>query len=207
MLAYLLSSINFISIAHCDAPQPWELSFQDGGSPIFEGINVLHDSIMFDLVLMVIGVAWMLTATITNFNSKNHPISLKFSNHGTIIELIWTITPALILIAIAFPSFRLLYLMDETISPEITVKAIGRQWFWDYQYSDYINDSGESIEFSSYMVPENDLELGAFRLLEVDSRLVLPVDTHIRFVITAADVIHSFAVPSLGLKVDAIPGR
>jgi cytochrome c oxidase subunit 2 len=125
----------------------------------------------------------------------------------TLIELIWTITPALVLIAIAFPSFKLLYLLDEVIDPVITVKGIGNQWFWSYEYSDYVNDTGETIEFDSYMVPDSELEPGQLRLLEVDNRVILPVDTHIRFIVTARDVIHSFAVPSLGIKLDALPGR
>jgi cytochrome c oxidase subunit 2 len=125
----------------------------------------------------------------------------------TLIELIWTITPALVLIAIAFPSFKLLYLLDEVIDPVITVKAIGNQWFWSYEYSDYVNDTGEAIEFDSYLIPESELEPGQLRLLEVDNRVILPVDTHIRFIVTARDVIHSFGVPSLGLKLDALPGR
>ena len=125
----------------------------------------------------------------------------------TLIELIWTITPALILIAIAFPSFRLLYLLDEVISPTITIKVVGHQWYWSYEYSDYVNESGESIEFDSYMLPESDLELGQFRLLDVDNKVIVPVDTHIRLIVTGADVIHSWAVPSLGIKIDAVPGR
>jgi len=128
-------------------------------------------------------------------------------NLMTLIELIWTITPALILIAIAFPSFRLLYLLDEVISPTITIKVVGHQWYWSYEYSDYVTESGESIEFDSYMIPESDLELGQFRLLDVDNKVIIPVDCHIRLIITGADVIHSFAVPSLGLKIDAVPGR
>ena len=125
----------------------------------------------------------------------------------TLIELIWTITPALVLIAIAFPSFRLLYLLDEVISPTITIKVVGHQWYWSYEYSDYVNESGESIEFDSYMLPESDLELGQFRLLDVDNKVIVPVDTHIRLIVTGADVIHSWAVPSLGIKIDAVPGR
>jgi len=125
----------------------------------------------------------------------------------TLLETIWTITPALILIAIAFPSFRLLYLLDEVISPTLTVKIVGHQWYWSYEYSDFCTDSGDSIDFDSYMIPEADLESGQFRLLDVDNRMVIPADTHVRLIITGADVIHSFAVPSLGLKLDACPGR
>lgn len=125
----------------------------------------------------------------------------------TLIELVWTITPALILILIAFPSFKLLYLMDEVSDPAMSVLAEGHQWYWSYQYSDFLNDDNESIEFDSYMIPEEDLEDGGLRMLEVDNRVILPELTHVRLVITASDVIHSFAVPSLGIKADAYPGR
>jgi cytochrome c oxidase subunit 2 len=97
--------------------------------------------------------------------------------------------------------------MDEVISPSMTIKAVGHQWYWSYEYSDFINEDGESIEFDSYMIPDSDLEDGQLRLLDVDNRVVVPVDTHIRFVVTGADVIHDFAVPSLGLKIDCTPGR
>ncbi|GAC92498.1 cytochrome oxidase subunit 2 [Pseudozyma hubeiensis SY62] len=190
-----------------DAPQPWQLGFQDGASPTQEGITELHDSIFFYLVVICFGVLWVLSSVIVNFNSNKSQLVYKYANHGTLIELIWTITPALVLIAIAFPSFKLLYLMDEVISPSMTVKVAGHQWYWSYEYSDFINEDGESIEFDSYMVPETDLENGQLRLLDVDNRVVVPIDTHIRFIVTGADVIHDFAVPSLGLKIDAVPGR
>ncbi|RHW30146.1 cytochrome c oxidase subunit II [Neobacillus notoginsengisoli] len=142
-----------------------------------------------------------------NYNYNTSPIVHKYLNHGTLIELIWTITPALILTVIAFPSFRLLYLLDEVTSPTITIKVIGHQWYWSYEYSDYVTETGQSVEFDSYMIPESDLELGQLRLLDVDNKMMIPVDCHIRLIVTGADVIHSFAVPSLGLKIDAIPGR
>jgi cytochrome c oxidase subunit 2 len=195
------------SITWNDAPQPWQLGFQDGASPSIEGIVELHDQIMLYLIIVLIGVGWMLTSTVSNYNSDSNKIIYKYTNHGTLIELIWTITPALVLIAIAFPSFKLLYLLDEVIDPAITVKAIGNQWYWNYEYSDYIGGSGESIEFTSYMIPTEDLEIGQLRLLEVDNRVILPVDTHVRFIVTANDVIHSFALPALGVKIDGIPGR
>jgi|SRR5579871_410890 len=207
MLNNLLFKFNLISIIFIDAAEPWQLSFQDGASPSFEGITELHDQIIFYLVIILLGVGWILFSIIINFNSNNNKIVYKYHNHGTLIELIWTITPALILIAIAFPSFKLLYLMDEVIDPAITIKALGHQWYWSYEYSDFINDKGESIEFDSYIIPTEELEEGQLRLLEVDNRIVVPIGTHIRFIVTGADVIHSFAVPSLGLKIDAVPGR
>lgn len=203
----MLKSLNIISPVWNDAPEPWQWTFQDGASPSFEGIVELHDQIMFYLVIILFGVSWMLTSIIVNFGSNKNQIVYKYHNHGTLIELIWTITPAFVLIAIAFPSFKLLYLMDEVIDPAMTIKALGHQWYWSYEYSDFVNEDGESIEFDSYLVPTDDLEDGQLRLLEVDNRVVVPVGTHIRFIVTGADVIHSFAVPSLGLKIDAIPGR
>lgn len=113
----------------------------------------------------------------------------------------------MILLTISFPSFRLLYMRDEVFSSSLTVKVDGNQWFWSYELSDLINEDGESVEFDSYRVPESDLETGDFRNLEVDNPLCLPVDTHVRFIVSARDVIHNFAVPSLALKLDCVPGR
>ena len=190
-----------------DAPEPWQIGFQDSAAPGFTGIVELHNTLFFYIVIICVTVFWAIGNIIFTYNYKNNPIAHKYLNHGTLIELIWTITPALILIAIAFPSFRLLYLLDEVISPTITIKVVGHQWYWSYEYSDYVNESGESIEFDSYMIPESDLELGQFRLLYVDNKVIVPVDTHIRLIVTGADVIHSWAVPSLGIKIDAVPGR
>lgn len=196
-----------------DASYPWQIGFQDGSTPSFEGIVELHDSIFFYLIVISFLVFWMMGSVLLHFsqdgllNGNRAQIVHKYHNHGTLIELVWTITPALVLIAIAFPSFKLLYLMDEVISPSMTIKVAGHQWYWSYEYSDFINEDGESIEFDSYMVPESDLELGQLRLLDVDNRVVIPVDTHVRFIVTGQDVIHDFAVPSLGLKIDAVPGR
>jgi len=191
----------------CDAPKPWGLYFQDSASPQQEGLVELHDNIMFYLIIILFGVGWILFSVIRNYSSVKSPISHKYLNHGTLIELIWTISPAIILILIAFPSFKLLYLMDEVTDPAMTILAEGHQWYWTYQYVDFINDDNENIEFDSYMIGEDDLEDGALRMLEVDNRLILPEYTHIRFILTAADVIHSFAVPALALKCDAYPGR
>jgi cytochrome c oxidase subunit 2 len=203
----MLQNISIFNTIFNDAPQPWQIGFQDSATPGFTGVVELHNTVFFFLIVISVGVFWVLGSVIYNYNHKNSPIVHKYLNHGTLLELIWTITPAFVLIAIAFPSFRLLYLLDEVVSPTITIKVVGHQWYWSYEYSDYINESGESIEFDSYMIPESDLELGQFRLLDVDNKVVVPVDTHIRLIVTGADVIHSFAVPSLGLKVDSVPGR
>jgi cytochrome c oxidase subunit 2 len=141
------------------------------------------------------------------FTKDKRAISHKYLIHGTFIEVVWTITPALILVLIAFPSFKLIYLIDEVIDAAITIKVVGHQWYWSYEYSDYANQDGQTIEFDSYIIPTSDLEEGDLRLLEVDNQLVVPTNTHVRCVLTSADVIHCWAVPSLGVKLDCIPGR
>ena len=191
----------------CDAPRPWGLYFQDSASPQMEALVELHDNIMFYLVIILFGVAWVMISIIRNHVSNKSPISNKYLNHGTLIELIWTITPALILIFIAFPSFKLLYLMDEVTDPSLTLFVEGHQWYWSYQYPDFIGDDNEELEFDSYLVPESDLENGALRMLEVDNRVILPELTHVRFIVSSGDVIHSYACPALGIKCDAYPGR
>ena len=190
-----------------DAPRPWGIYFQDSASPQMEALVELHNNILFYLVIILFGVGWLLIIIVRKYTTTESPISFKYSSHGTLIELIWTITPALILILIAFPSFKLLYLMDEVIDPAMAILAEGHQWYWSYQYPDFLNSDDEFIEFDSYLIPESDLEDGTLRMLEVDNRLILPEHTHIRIIVTGADVIHSLACPALGLKCDAYPGR
>ena len=190
---------------NCDAPRPWGLYFQDSASPQMEALAELHDNIMFYLFIILIGVGWIMISIIRNY--VNNKISNKYINHGTLIELVWTIAPALILILIAFPSFKLLFLMDEVTDPSLTVFTEGHQWYWSYQYPDFLSDDNEELEFDSYLVPESDLEEGGLRMLEVDNRVILPELTHVRFIISSGDVIHSYACPALGIKCDAYPGR
>lgn len=198
---------SFFNNINNDLAQPWQIGFQDSAAPGFTGLVTLHDNIGFYLIVISVAVFWVFFSLIYYYNNNNNPIAYKYSTHGSILELVWTITPALILMAIAIPSFTMLYIMDEVLSPTLTIKVVGHQWYWSYEYSDFISESGDSIDFDSYMIPESDLELGQFRLLDVDNKLIVPVDCHIRLIVTGADVIHSFAVPSLGLKLDCIPGR
>ena len=193
--------------SYCDAPRPWGIYFQDSATPQMEGLVELHDNILFYLVIILFGVGWLLISIVKSYSNTESPISHKYLSHGTLVELIWTITPALILILIAFPSFKLLYLMDEVSDPAMAVLVEGHQWYWSYQYPDFLNSDDEFIEFDSYLVPESDLEDGALRMLEVDNRLIIPELTHIRFIVTAADVIHALSCPALGIKCDAYPGR
>ena len=194
----------FILNKFMDIAEPWQLSFQDSGTKIMEGIVNLHNWILFYLIMISIFVSWFLIVIIREYNVSKHPISNKKLKDGTLIEIIWTITPALILITIALPSFKLLYLMDEILDPTITIKTIGRQWYWEYEYNDY---KEPEINFESYMIPTDDLQDGQLRLLEVDNRLILPSLISIRVIITAADVLHSWTIPALGVKIDAIPGE
>lgn len=196
----------FLSTIFADSAQPWQLGFQDPATPVMEGILNFHNDLMFFIVGLAIFVTFLLVRCLYFFNETKNKVSDNVI-HGTAIEIIWTITPAIILMIIAIPSFSLLYSVDEIINPSITLKVIGHQWYWSYEYSDYITQDLESVDFDSYMIPEADLEKGQLRLLEVDNRVILPIDTHIRVVITSTDVLHSWAVPSFGIKLDACPGR
>ncbi len=190
-----------------DAPESWQINFQDPATPIMEGIIHFHNHLMFFIVLIGIFVFWLLIRVITNYSADVHPVAEKFT-HSTVLEIVWTVVPALILLLIAVPSFNLLYSLDETIDPAVTLKVVGHQWYWSYEYSDYATlEGGDSLNYDSYMLPVDDLSTGSFRLLEVDNRVLLPVHSHIRVLVTAADVLHSWAVPSFGIKVDACPGR
>ena len=207
LLAFLSFEFKVNQYLKSDAPRPWGVYFQDSGTPQMEGLVELHDNILFYLVIILFAVGWILTSILNIHRDTGAVIPLKYKGHGTFVELVWTITPSLILILIAFPSFKLLFLTDEVSDPAMAVLAEGHQWYWSYQYPDFINKDQEFIEFDSYLVPESDLEDGALRMLEVDNRLIIPELTHVRFIVTAADVIHSFACPSLGIKCDAYPGR
>lgn len=195
-----------LPVSHCDSPEPWQLYFQEAATPTMEGIVNLHNDIMAIITFIAIFTGWMLFRTVYLFSADKVKVASK-QVHGTTIELIWTIVPSLILVTIAIPSFALLYSMDEVIDPAITLKVIAHQWYWSYEYSDYNTSDEDSISFDSYMIQEDDLELGQLRLLEVDNRVILPVNTHIRVLITSTDVIHNWAIPSLGIKCDAYPGR
>ena len=201
------------SYAYTDAALPWQLSFQDPATPIMEGIIRFHTDLMTVLVAVCVFVGWMLYRISVRFNIENISTKSRMMMpagngvHGTTLEIVWTIVPALILMVIAVPSFALLYSIDELNDPALTVKVIGHQWYWTYEYGDFFSEEGENIVFDSYMVADEDLEVGQFRLLETDLSLVLPVGTHTRLIVTAADVLHSFAVPSFGRKMDACPGR
>jgi len=173
-----------------------------------EGIINLHHDLMFFISFVLFFVIVILYRTLNWFDFEKNEIDKNSALvvHGTTIEVIWTVIPSLILIVVALPSFALLYSIDEVIDPSLTIKCVGHQWYWSYEFSDFESKIGV-INFDSYMIPEDELAFGELRLLEVDNRVVLPANTHIRVLVTAADVLHSWAVPSLGVKVDACIGR
>nr|YP_010627176.1 cytochrome c oxidase subunit II [Syritta vitripennis]WBK26880.1 cytochrome c oxidase subunit 2 [Syritta vitripennis] len=172
------------------------LGLQNSASPLMEQLTFFHDHALLILIMITIMVGYMMVMLFFN-NYTN-----RFLLHGQTIEVIWTILPTIILLFIAFPSLRLLYLLDEINEPLITIKSIGHQWYWSYEYSDFLN-----VEFDSYMVPTNELTMNGFRLLDVDNRIVLPMNSQIRILVTSADVIHSWTIPALGVKIDGTPGR
>nr|UXG58565.1 cytochrome c oxidase subunit 2 [Dermacentor albipictus] len=172
-----------------------QLLFSDMNSPIMEQMVFFHDHSMMIIMMITIITIYMIMNIIYNkFTSR----SLM---EGQEIEIIWTIIPAITLIFIAIPSLHLLYLTDEMFNSQLSIKVLGHQWYWSYEYSDF------NKEFDSFMLSESDMKKASFRLLETDNNLVIPVNTNIKFLISSADVIHSWTIPSLGLKMDAIPGR
>lgn len=213
-----------------DAVYDYQFGFQDPATPIMEGIIDLHHDLFFFFVVIGGLVFWLIFRIVSTFSWEGFAVPENFYRnitHNTTAEVIWTILPALVLVIIATPSFSLLYAMEDIIKPSITVKVIGNQWYWSYEYfARAFFDESEKVEdettadlleqtrlkpiekvFDSYMVETNDLKLGELRLLEVDNRIIVPTFTHVRFLITSSDVLHSFAVPSLGIKLDACPGR
>nr|YP_161263.1 cytochrome c oxidase subunit II [Phascogale tapoatafa]CAG26384.1 cytochrome c oxidase subunit II [Phascogale tapoatafa] len=177
-------------------PYPMQLGFQDATSPIMEELMYFHDHTLMIVFLISSLVLYVLILMLTT--KLTHTSTMDAQE----VETIWTIMPAIILVLIALPSLRILYMMDEIFNPYLTVKAMGHQWYWSYEYTDY-----EDLTFDSYMIPTQDLTPGQLRLLEVDNRMVLPMELPIRMLISSEDVLHAWTIPSLGLKADAIPGR
>lgn len=235
-------------LSFLDAATFWQLGFQDPATPIMEGIIDFHNHLMSFMFPVCVFVCWLLYRCLSFYAyTGNVRSSLSYYDeyftHSTVLEVVWTVVPAFILMIIAVPSFALLYSMEESIQPSLTLKVVGHQWYWSYEYPEVhlleeanpetlkvsdvapaesyfkkvnLSDSkqlyynaatADYLGFDSYMIAEDDLTKGALRLLEVDRRVVLPEKTHIRVLVTAADVLHSWAVPSFGLKVDACPGR
>jgi cytochrome c oxidase subunit 2 len=181
-------------------PSPWQINFQQAATPIMEQITWFHDFLLIIITLITVFVLALLLIIIFKFNARANPVPSK-TTHNTLIEVVWTVVPVIILVAIAIPSFRLLF-NQLTIPPaEVTIKATGKQWFWTYDYPD------NGFSFDSLMLQDKDRKPDQPRLLAVDNEVVVPVNKVVRVQVIGADVIHAFAVPSFGIKIDAVPGR
>jgi cytochrome c oxidase subunit 2 len=189
------------AIAGAAQPRPWEIGMQPPASPVAEKIQSLHDLVLVIITAITVFVALLLLWVLYRYSAKRNATPSQTS-HNTLIEVLWTVIPILILVVIAIPSFRLVYFEDRTKDPALTIKVTGHQWFWEYTYPDQGN-----LDFSSYIVPDDQLKPGQPRLLTVDNQLVIPAGKDIRILTTSGDVIHSFFIPSLGVQRYAIPGR
>jgi cytochrome c oxidase subunit 2 len=182
-------------------PHNWQLGFQQAATPVKERIGAFHDELLIIITLITVFVMALLAYIIVRFNSRANPVPTR-TTHNTLIEVIWTVVPILILLLIAFPSFRLMYYMDRTQKADMTIKVTGHQWYWSYEYP----DAGE-IGFDSNIIPVEQLKPGQKRLLDVDNRLVVPVGANVRVLIAGSDVMHSWFVPSFGVQMYAVVGR
>ncbi len=188
------------ALAGLGQPSPWQLGFQQSASPVMDDVIWFHDFLLWLITAIALFVLVLLIVVIVRFNAKANPTPSKTTHH-TMLEVAWTLVPVIILVAIAVPSFKLLFL-QQTIPPaDLTIKATGKQWFWSYTYPD------QKFEFDSLMLRDGDRKPDQPRLLAVDNEIVVPVNKVVRVQVIAADVIHAFAVPSFGIKVDAVPGR
>jgi len=182
-------------------PKPWQIGFQDAATPVMERITEFHDLLLIIITAIVLFVLALLVIVIVKFNEKTNPVP-STTTHNTMLEIVWTAVPILILVLIATPSIKLLYFMDKNPDAEMTLKVTGHQWYWSYEYP----DDGD-FGFDSYIVDKEDLKEGQPRLLTVDNQVVLPVDTDIRILVASDDVIHNWAMPAFGIKIDTVPGR
>ena len=194
-----------------DSAEVYQLGFQDPATTTMEGIYLFNLHLLFVIFGIILLVGWLLFVILTNFMELENSNSANFT-HNNIIEIIWTSLPALILLSLASPSFSLLYSLDEISNPELTLKILGHQWYWSYEISDFNSCSDtQNLKYSSYMFTDESLKesssIGFFRNLETNKRIILPTNTHFRLLITAVDVLHSWTIPSFGVKVDACPGR
>jgi cytochrome c oxidase subunit 2 len=199
--AALLASVPAAASTAIGEPVPWGMGMQPAGGVVKERIGSLHDMLLVIITLITIFVLALLAYVVVRFRAARNPNPSRTS-HNTMLEVVWTVVPVLILVAIAVPSFRLLYFMDRAKEPDLTVKVTAFQWAWEYEYPDQ-----DGLKFESYMVPTEQLQPGQRRLLDVDNQLVVPAGKDIRVLVTSRDVIHSLFVPALGVQKYGIPGR
>jgi cytochrome c oxidase subunit II len=182
-------------------PSPWQMGLQDSASPVMDDITSFNAFLFWITTGIAVFILVLLGIIIVRFNSRAHPVATR-TTHNTVLEILWTIVPVIILATIAVPSFRLLFVELDVPKPDLTIKATGKQWLWSYNYPDNGN-----FGFDSTVVADKDLKPGQPRLLTVDNEMVVPVNKIVHVLVTGADVIHSFAVPSFGIRIDAVPGR
>lgn len=197
-ITYLFSLLSKAACA--GAPQPWQIGFQPAASPIMEGIAGMHDMLLTIIACVAILVTLLLAYVLYRFRASRNPVPSQTS-HNTLLEVVWTLLPVLTLVVIGIPSLKLMFFASKIEDADLTVKAIGRQWYWAYEYPE------QEIQFDSMMIEDKDLKPGQLRLLEVDNPIVVPAGKTVRVIVTSDDVLHSFAVPALGIKKDAVPGR
>jgi cytochrome c oxidase subunit 2 len=181
-------------------PTPWQMGFQPSASPVMDQLIDFHNLLLVIIFAIAIFVLLLMVFIFVRFNKRANPVPSRTS-HNTLLEVAWTVIPIVILIVITIPSFKLLYYMDRTPNAELTLKVIGHQWYWSYEYPDH------DVAFDAVMIPDDELQPGQLRLLETDNHVVLPVDTRIRLLFTADDVLHAWAIPAFGVKLDTVPGR
>ena len=189
-----------IALAGMGQPSPWQMGFQQSAAPTMDDIIWFHDFVLWIIIAITLFVLALLMIVIVKFNAKANPVPSK-TTHNTLIEVAWTVIPVVILVVIAIPSFRILFVQLNTPPSDVTIKATGKQWYWSYSYPD------AKFEFDSIMLKDNERKPEQPRLLAVDNEMVVPVNKVVRVQVIGADVIHAFAVPSFGIKIDAIPGR
>lgn len=198
-LAALLTTLP--SAAFAAMPKDWGINLQEAASPMAEHIHEFHNMLLWIIIATALFVLVLLIWVIIRYNHKANPVPAKFTHH-VMLEILWTLVPIIILVFIAVPSFRILYYNDRTETPEMTLKIVGYQWYWNYEYPDH-----GDIAFDSYMVADDEITGDQQRLLSTDTQVVLPVDTDIQLLISAGDVLHSWAIPAFGVKLDGVPGR
>ena len=197
----MLGTLTVPGLALAAQPTPWQMNFQEAATPLMEQVASFHDLLLIIITIISVFVLALLVYVILKFNEKANPNPSR-TTHNTMIEVLWTVIPVVILVVIAIPSFKLLYYSDVIPEADMTIKATGNQWYWTYEYPDHGNFS-----FDANMVADEDLKPGQPRLLETDNRIVVPVDTVVRVQVTAADVLHAWAIPAFGVKIDGVPGR
>jgi cytochrome c oxidase subunit 2 len=189
------------ALAHAEAPHPWQMYFQPAASPVAERFHEFHAFLLVLITLITAFVLGLMLYVIVRFRASANPVPSR-TTHNTLIEVLWTVIPVIILVVVAIPSFKLLYYVDRAQDPDMTVKVTGHQWYWSYEYPDNGN-----FTFDSNLVQEADLKPGQLRLYEVDNHIVLPVNTKVRILVTSTDVMHAWFVPPVGVQMYAVPGR